>query len=97
MKVIGVKDHKEDFSDKISCRLINPSKSDIVKISKHIFDKVNQKLKQSQKTTNGKILTELGNGLKRSVIKIMHHFLYLTLKFLTLDIIKGTRRCHQFR
>ena len=26
----------------------------------------------------------------------MHHFLYLTLKFLTLDIIKCTRRCHNF-
>ena len=38
---ITVKDHKEDFPYKISCRLINPSKSDIGKLSKIIFDKIN--------------------------------------------------------
>ena len=41
---IIIKDHKEDFPLKVSCRLINPSKSDIGKISKHVLDKVNQKL-----------------------------------------------------
>ena len=41
---IIVKDHKEDFPHKTSCRLINPSKSDIGKISKYVVDKVNQKL-----------------------------------------------------
>ena len=41
---ITIKDHKEDFPLKASCRLINPSKSDIGKISKHVLDKVNQKL-----------------------------------------------------
>ena len=38
---IIVKDHKEDFPHKISCRLINPSKSDIGKLSKIILDKIN--------------------------------------------------------
>ena len=42
---ITVKDHKEDFPHKISCRLINPSKSDIGKISKHVLDKINQNLR----------------------------------------------------
>ena len=37
---IIVKDHKEDFPHKISCRLLNPSKSDIGKISKMIIDKI---------------------------------------------------------
>ena len=40
---ITIKDHKEDFTLKVSCRLINPSKSDIGKISKYVLDKVNQK------------------------------------------------------
>ena len=40
----SIKDHKEDFPHKISCRLINPSSSNIGKISKHVLDKVNQKL-----------------------------------------------------
>ena len=42
---ISVKDHKEDFPHKISCRLINSSKSDIDKISKHILDKINQQMR----------------------------------------------------
>ena len=41
---ITVKDHKEDFPHKISCRLLNPSKSDIGKISKMIIDKINKLL-----------------------------------------------------
>ena len=36
---IIVKDHKEDVPRKISCRLINPSKSDIGKLSKIIIDR----------------------------------------------------------
>ena len=42
---ITVKDHKEDFLHRLSCRLVNPSKSDIGKISKHVLDKINQKLR----------------------------------------------------
>ena len=37
---ITIKNHKEDFANKISCMLINPSKSDIGKISKTILDKI---------------------------------------------------------
>ena len=39
-----MKDHKEHFTNKISCRLINPSKSDIGKISKTILDKIITKI-----------------------------------------------------
>ena len=31
---VTIKDHKEGFPEKISCRLINPSKTDVEKISK---------------------------------------------------------------
>ena len=41
---ITIKNHKEHFPNKISCRLINPSKSDIRKISKTILDKVITKI-----------------------------------------------------
>ena len=41
---ITVKDGKEQFPHKISCRPINPSKSIIGNISKHVLDKINQKL-----------------------------------------------------
>ena len=39
---ITVKDHKDEFPNKIPCRLINPSKSSIGKISKIILDKSNE-------------------------------------------------------
>ena len=39
---ITFKDHKEGFPHKLSFRLINPSKSDIGKISKNLLDKINK-------------------------------------------------------
>ena len=41
---ITIKDHKKDFLNKITCRLINPSKSDVERISKQILDKINLRL-----------------------------------------------------
>ena len=39
---ITIKDHKDDFSNKISRRLINPCTSNIGKISKVILDRINR-------------------------------------------------------
>ena len=44
---ITLKDHKPNFSNKPTCRLINPSKSEIGKISKHILERINSKVIQS--------------------------------------------------
>ena len=41
---ITMKDHKSEFPNKILCRLINPSKSSIGKISKVILDSINKKI-----------------------------------------------------
>ena len=38
---VTIKNHKEEFPDKISCRLINPSKTDIGKTRKQILDRFN--------------------------------------------------------
>ena len=43
---ITIKDHKESFPDKIPCRLINPSKSTVGKISKVILDKINDHIQK---------------------------------------------------
>ena len=43
---LTLKDHKEDFLDKLPCRLINPAKSEIGIISKQILDRVNTSLKE---------------------------------------------------
>ena len=39
---ITVKDHQEGFPHKLSFRLLNPSISDIGKISKNILDRINK-------------------------------------------------------
>lgn len=42
---ITLKDHKQNFRNKPTCRLINPSKSEIGIISKQILDKINNRVK----------------------------------------------------
>ena len=44
---ITVKDHKDEFPNKIPCRLINPSKPYLGKISKVNLDKINQSIVKS--------------------------------------------------
>ena len=38
---ITIKDHKENFTNNAKCRLINPTKPEIGKVSKNIVDKMN--------------------------------------------------------
>ena len=42
---ISLKNHKPNFQSTLPCRLINPSKSDIGKVSKSILDKIKQNLR----------------------------------------------------
>ena len=51
---ITIKDHKKDFPNKISCRLINSSKLDIGRISKQVLDKINLKLISDTKVNQWK-------------------------------------------
>ena len=46
---IAIKDHKDDFPTKISCRLINPCKPSIGKISKVILDRINTAVRNHAK------------------------------------------------
>ena len=41
---ITLKDHKPDFINNPTCRLINPTKSEIGIISKHILDNINEEI-----------------------------------------------------
>ena len=38
---ITLKDHKENFCNHAKCRLVNPTKSEIGKINKHLLDTIN--------------------------------------------------------
>lgn len=42
---VTLKDHKPNFENKPTCRLINPAKSEIGKISKQTLDRINTKIK----------------------------------------------------
>ena len=46
---ITLKDHKPDFINNPTCRLINPSKSEIGVISKNILDRINKDVIQATK------------------------------------------------
>ena len=48
---ITIKDHKKDLPKKIACRLINPSQSDIERISKQILDKSETYIRHQSKST----------------------------------------------
>ena len=44
---ITIKDHKEGFPHRVSCRLLNPTKTEIGSISKNILDKINKSVLES--------------------------------------------------
>ena len=42
---ITLKDHKDNFPNNVKCRLINPTKSNIGKISKQMLQDINEKIR----------------------------------------------------
>ena len=54
---ITLKDHKDDYMNKPKCRLINPAKTNIGKISRQMLQRINKdvrnktNLKQARRTT----------------------------------------------
>ena len=51
---ITLKDHKDSFQNKPTCRLINPAKSEIGWISKQILENINTTIRRKTDLTNGK-------------------------------------------
>ena len=43
---VTIKDHKPDFPNKVQCRLLNPSKSNVGRISKQYLEQVNSNLRE---------------------------------------------------
>ena len=76
---VNLKDTKATFSSNPSCRLLNPAKTSVGKISKSILDKIIPKIKK-----------KCGLDQWRSSSETIHWFLNLdntrSLKFLKLDI-----------
>ena len=77
---ITLKDHKPNFPNNIKCRLINPAKSNLGKISKKILQKINSKIRQSTG-----VLQWRGTP---AVISWFKNFPYKErCKFLTFDVV----------
>ena len=58
---ITVKDHKENFPEKVAFRLINPSKSEIGKLSKKLLDGINKELRAKVDVNQWKNTSEVIN------------------------------------
>ena len=62
---ISFKDHKDNFLSNPKCRLINPTKSQIGKISKLFIENINTKVRYLSAVHQGKILMLFLIGLKK--------------------------------
>lgn len=78
---ITLKDHKPNFSTNPSCRLINPTKSEIGKISKQILEKI-----------NGEVLNTTKLNLWRNTNAVINWFKNINCKqecsFILFDVVE---------
>ena len=74
-----LKDHKDNFNNNPSCRLINPAKPEIGRISKKILEKINLRVRQATRHTQWRNSAEVIQWFKLLKNKP-------NLKFLIFDI-----------
>ena len=72
---ITLKDHKPNFSNKPTCRLINPTKSEIGKISKEILDRINNKITSTSNFNQWKNTSSVIEWFKAIKNKQHHSFI----------------------
>ena len=77
---ITIKDHKENFPNNIKCRLINPAKSNIGKISQKILKNINFQIRNELKLQQWCSTRDALNWFKNLTNKTR-------LKFIQLDIV----------
>ena len=63
---ITLKDHKPNFTNKPTCRLINPTKSEIGKVSKGILDRINSNITKTRNFNQWKNTAAVINWFKSS-------------------------------
>ena len=63
---ITLKDHKPNFTNKPTCRLINPTKSEIGKVSKGILDRINSNITNTRNFNQWKNTASVINWFKSS-------------------------------
>ena len=75
-----LKDHKENFVNHPTTRLINPAKNEIERISKSILDKINICLFEKLKLNEWKSTTDVINWFKKIEEKHLHMFTLFGIK-----------------
>lgn len=71
---ITLKDHKDNFQNKPSCRLINPAKSEIGRISKKLLENINTTIRQKTGLNQWKNSTSVINWFSSIQDKHQHTF-----------------------
>ena len=72
---ITLKDHKPNFANKPTCQLINPTKSEIGKISKEILDRINSNITRASNFNQWKNSTSVIEWFKAIENKKHHSFI----------------------
>ena len=72
---LTLKDHKPNFANKPTCRLINPTKSEIGKISKQILDRINKKVVTATKINQWKNTSSVIKWFNSIDDKDKHNFI----------------------
>ena len=72
---ITLKDHKPNFANKPTCRLINPTKSEIGKISKQILDRINKKVVTATNINQWKNISSVTKWFNSIDDKDKHNFI----------------------
>jgi hypothetical protein len=75
---ITIKDHKENFPSNVKCRLINPSKGELGKVSKVILDNINNNIRSAINVNQWKNSNLLLTGSRTSKENPTIHFYLLT-------------------
>ena len=75
-----LKDHKENFLNRPTTRLLNPAKNEIGRISKHILQNINKTLSKETKVNEWKNTESVINWFKSIPNKHLYTFLMFDIK-----------------
>ena len=76
---ITLKDHKPNFANKPTCRIINPTKSEIGRISKVTLERINSKITRASKFNQWKNSSSVIEWFKAIENKQHHTFICLDI------------------
>ena len=95
---ITLKDHKPNFANNPTCRLISPTKSEIGKISKQILDRVNKKIISALTLNQWKNTTAVLNWFNNVENKNQYSFITFDVAdFYPSISLDPSERCIRFR